>query len=274
MKRCTVENGCAGSISTTPLSKFSAILSTCLAAGFALLSPLSAVAAANSSPTSQNDQTVLVAAAADLAPLEAPLVQASGLKVRFVPGASGLLAQQIAEGAPYDIFLSADEKRVRDLTAAGRLVPASVRVYAYGRLGLWSKRDLVHTLNDLRDPRVLHIAIPNPVHAPYGVAARQALENQGLWSQVEPKIVYGENVRQAFQYADSGNADAVITAWTLLLGRGTPLPDAWHAPIRQAGAILKAAPHPAEARRFLDFLCGAAGQAILNQHGLTPGCKP
>jgi molybdate transport system substrate-binding protein len=274
MKHCTVDHGGAASISTRPLSKFSAVLSSSLAAGIILLLPISAACAANSSPASQEDQTILVAAAADLAPLESSLVRASGLKVRFVLGSSGLLARQISQGAPYDAFLSADEKLVRDLAAAGRLVPASVRVYAFGRLGLWSKRGYIHTLNDLRDRRVLHVAIPNPAHAPYGVAARQALESQGVWKDIEPKILYGENVRQAFEYADSGNADAVITAWTLLQGRGTLLPDTWHAPIRQAGAVLSGSPHPAEAGRFLDFLCGAAGQAILNEHGLTPGCKP
>ena len=93
-----------------------------------------------------------------------------------------------------------------------------------------------------------HLAIPNPEHAPYGVAAREALENRKLWKQIQPKIVYGENVSQALQFAESGNADAVITSWTLLKGRGILLPDSWHKPIRQAGAVVKSSQQPACSR--------------------------
>ena len=109
---------------------------------------------------------------------------------------------------------------------------------------------------------------PNPQFAPYGVAARAALESQGLWKEVEPKIVYGENVRQALQFAESGNVEAVITSWTLLNGKGTLLPAEWHSPIRQTGAVVKSSKQPDAARRFLKFLMSPEAQKILQDGGL------
>jgi molybdate transport system substrate-binding protein len=217
---------------------------------------------------------LLVAAAADLAPVEQPLAQAfqraTGTRIRFVLGASGMLSRQIEQGAPYDVYLSADEKLVADLAASGRLARDSVRTYACGRLGLWSKRRTFTGLYQLRDKTLLHIAIPNPVHAPYGAAAKRMLEDQGLWKELQPRIVYAENVRQALQFAESGNADAVVTAWSLLAGRGgLLLPEALHPAIRQGGGVVASTKHAAEARAFLDFLAGKEGRAILEAHGLT-----
>jgi len=216
-----------------------------------------------------------VAAAADLAPLERPLAdafqRASGIRVRFALGASGMLSRQVENGAPYDVFLSANEKFVKALAGSGRLASDSVILYAFGRLGLWSKTGWIKSLADLRDPRVRHIALANPVHAPYGAAAKQALEKEGIWGALQPRIVYGENVRQALQYAESGNAEAVITAWSLLCGRGgTLLPDSLHAPIRQAGGVVAASAHPRQARQFLAFLTGPHGRKILEANGLFP----
>jgi molybdate transport system substrate-binding protein len=219
--------------------------------------------------------TLLIAAAADLASVETPLLQAftrsSGIPARFVLGASGMLARQIEQGAPYDVFLSANESFVTELARAGKLAPDSVTVYASGRLGLWSKSGDVKALADLRKPAVLHVAMANPAHAPYGLAAKQALENQGLWKELERRVVYGENVRQALQFAESGNADAVLTAWTLLFDRGgILLPDAWHAPIRQACGMAQATRNPETARKFLRFLTSPEGRRILESRGLFP----
>jgi molybdate transport system substrate-binding protein len=215
---------------------------------------------------------LLVAAASDLAPLTQSLEQAydraTGGRVRFTLASSGSLARQIENGAPYDVFLSANDQYVTDLAREGHLDTATVVVYALGRIALWSPDGSVRSLEDLRKPGVKHLAIPNPEHAPYGVAARQALENRGLWKDVEPKIVYGENVRQALQFAESGNTEAVITSWTLLKDRGTLLPATMHAPIRQAGAVLKSSAQPAAARRFLGFLTGTEGRKILEDGGL------
>ena len=200
---------------------------------------------------------LLVAAAADLAPA-VELLRAGFPGVKFVLGSSGMLARQIENGAPFDVFLSANEQYVRDLAARGK-VRGDVVTYAFGRLGLAGVADL----EALRGVRL--IAMPNPLHAPYGVAARQALEKRNVWPVVEKKIVYGENVRQALQFYESRNADAVITSWTLLKGKGVQLPAAWHAPVRQAAGAVSAKP---EARAFLEYLRSAKVRAILVDCGL------
>lgn len=215
---------------------------------------------------------LIVAAASDLAPLSASLEKGfKAAHVKFTLASSGSLKQQIENGAPFDVFLSANDLYVDDLAKAGYVDSSTVIIYATGRLALWSRDGSVKSVEDLLKPAVKHLAIPNPEHAPYGVAAKQALENRKLWAQVQPKIVYGENVSQAFQFAESGNADAVITSWTLLKGRGgILLPDTWHQPIRQAGAVVKSSAQPAVAREFLKFLTSPEGRAIFESGGLTP----
>jgi molybdate transport system substrate-binding protein len=225
---------------------------------------------------------LLVAAASDLAPLAASIEKgyqnatrpATAQRVRFTFASSGSLAQQIKNGAPFDLFLSADARFVSDLTASGQLDAATVVTYATGRIALWSASGDVRSLADLRKPAVTHIAIANPEHAPYGAAARAALENQGLWRDIQSKLVYGENVRQALQFAESRNAEAVITSWTLLLGRGILLPASWHPAILQAGAVVKASPQSENARGFLRFLTSEAGRKILQAGGLFPAQQP
>jgi molybdate transport system substrate-binding protein len=213
-------------------------------------------------------EDLLIAAASDLAPLAPKLASAYQEKIRFTLASSGSLKQQIENGAPFDVFLSANEQYVKDLAAAGLVT--DVTVYAIGRIALWSPNGSVTSLAGLKNKSVTHLAIPNPQHAPYGVAARQALESQGVWKEVEPKIVYGENVRQALQFAESGNVEAVITSWTLLIGKGTLLPAEWHSPIRQTGAVLKSSAQAEAARRFLKFLMSPGTQKILNAGGLWP----
>jgi molybdate transport system substrate-binding protein len=187
-----------------------------------------------------------------------------GIQLRFTVGSSGMLARQIENGAPYDVYLSANEKFVTDLAARGMLLPGSVCVYTVGRLGLWSKDGKIRDLKQLTDPRVRHLAIPNPAHAPYGAAAKEALTRMGLWRALEGRLVYAENVRQAFEYASSGNAEAVITSWTMVFDRGGILIDsAWHAPLRQSGAVVSTSKQPRAAQRLLDFLVSARGQALL-----------
>ncbi|HEX5431725.1 MAG TPA: molybdate ABC transporter substrate-binding protein [Bryobacteraceae bacterium] len=217
---------------------------------------------------------LLVAAASDLAPMTDSLAAAAassvGVRVRFTLASSGSLARQIENGAPFDVYLSANKNYVSGLVKDGYLDPASVIVYAHGRIALWSKSGSVRSLEDLRKPDVKHIAIANPEHAPYGLAARQVLQRRGLWGEVQPKIVYGENVREALQYAESGNADAVITSWTLLVGRGILLPQSWYDPIEQTGGVVKASAQPQAAARFLKFLASPEGRKILTAGGLFP----
>ncbi len=224
---------------------------------------------------SASSQELLVGAASDLSPLETALRQSfeakSGVRMRFSFGSSGMLARQVRSGAPYDVYLSANEQFVKDLAKDGLLLPDTARAYATGRLGLWSASGRVRSVKDLAGPEVRHIAIPNPQHAPYGVAAEQLLRKAGLWEKVQGRLVLAENVRQAFEYARTGNADAVLTSWTLLFDKGgILLPDSQHAPIRQAGGVVKGAKNERAARAFLDFLGSGEGQGLLARYGLFP----
>ena len=189
---------------------------------------------------------------------------------RFSFGASGALAQQIANGAPYDLFLSANEAFVDQLAAARKILPDSVRVYALGQEGILWRDGKPHAISDLKEQWVRFVALANPKLAPYGLAAQQALEHENLWDSIRPKIVYGENVRQALQLFDSGNADVVLTSYSLLVGRSGAaiIPPDWHKPIRQKAGIVAASQNVEVARRFLAFLASPAGARVLAAHGL------
>ena len=190
----------------------------------------------------------------------------------FTFGASGSLAQQIEHGAPYDVYLSANQLFVKQLADSGRLAKDTVAVYANGRVALWSRSGQIRALADLLKPEVKRIAIANPAHAPYGVAARESLRSQGVWGRVEAKVVYGESVADALQFAQSGNADAAIVAYSQVLGKGgIALPAVWHAPIAQSGGVVAASKHGDEARKFMRFLAGGEGKAVLRKFGFdTP----
>ena len=140
---------------------------------------------------------------------------ATGITITPVVGASGQLAEQIRQGAPFDVFLSANIAYVRKLASEGHITADSVRVYAQGRLVLVVNRQsnvTVKALADLTGPEVKHIAIANPDVAPYGLAARQTLEKSGLWDSLKPKVVQAETVRQAMQFVQSGNAEVGLVA--------------------------------------------------------------
>ena len=209
---------------------------------------------------------LLVAAASDLASLEPDLRRLAGGAVRFSFGSSGMLARQVENGAPFDVFLSADGARARALSKAGALL--APRVYAVGRVALWSKSGAFRTLDDLRLRPYRHLAMANPAHAPYGRAARQALERSRLWSAVEPRVVLAENVRQAWQFAESGNAEVCLTAWSLVYARGGLLVDrALHEPIQQVGGVVARSSRRRRAEAFLSALTGEEGRRVLLASG-------
>src|SRR3954447_703777 len=175
-------------------------------------------------------KTVLVAAASDLSAVGPELKSAfckgaANCPVRLVNGSSAVLAQQIAQAAQFDLFLSANAAFVDKLASNGKILPVSVKPYAIGRLGVLWRDGKKHPLRELSTPAAKYIALPNPKLAPYGVAAQEALEYAGLWGMVQSKVVYGENVRQALQLVESGNADVVITSDSLLRGKDAdPIP--------------------------------------------------
>lgn len=254
--------------STSPLSDVSGLLSTFLAAFFVSFTLL---------PTPASSATLTVAAAADMSSAEHDLTDSfhkafPADSVRFSFAASGALAQQIANGAPYDLFLSANESFVDQLAVTQKILPDSVHVYAFGQLGILWRDAKPHHLNELTEKWVRFAAIANPRLAPYGAAAQQSLEHENLWDTVRTKIVFGENVRQALQMFDTGNADVVLTAYSLLVGRpgAAIIPDDWHKPIRQKVGIVAASQNLDAARHFLAFLASPSGARILSEHGLKP----
>jgi molybdate transport system substrate-binding protein len=224
--------------------------------------------------------TLLVSAAAsltfafqELGPL---FEQATAVHVLFNFASSGQLAQQIERGAPVDVFASANVGFIDLLDRQGLIIPDTRMPYAQGRLTLWTRTDSAWRptgLDDLTRPEVKRVAIANPAHAPYGVAAREALQTAGLWEQLSPKLVMGENVRQALQYAATGNVDAAITALSLSVqhaGRWIVLPANLHRPILQTVAVIKHTQHEPQARRFVAFLSSPQGQAVMRRYGFSP----
>jgi molybdate transport system substrate-binding protein len=220
-------------------------------------------------------QELIVAAAADISPLQSELERVirreTGLTPKFSFGSSGMLARQVRNGAPFDLYLSANELFVQELARDGHILGDSVTLYAEGRLGLWSNSRKLSSLQDLAASDIRAIAIPNPAHAPYGVAAEQALASAGVLAGVRLRLVLAENVRQAFEFAKTGNVDAVITSWTLLRDKGGVLvPDTLHRPLRQAAGVVKGSARPREARAVLAWLVSPEGQALLQRYGLFP----
>jgi molybdate transport system substrate-binding protein len=178
-----------------------------------------------------------------------------------------MLMQQIENGAPYDLFLSANAQYVDALVSSGKLNPGAV-AYAKGQLAILWRDGKTHTIKDLTNDSVKFIALANPKLAPYGAAAQDALEHEHLWQKLQPKIVYGENVRQALQLFDSGNADVVLTADSLVSERKPQLiPAEWHAPIVQKAGVVSSSQKQKEANLFLQFLLGPTAQAIFARHG-------
>jgi molybdate transport system substrate-binding protein len=221
----------------------------------------------------------VVSAAADLYPvLEelAPLLEKeTGLTLKTNIGSTGQLTEQIAAGARVDVFLAASTSAIDQLRQKDLLVPGSDRVYARGRLVMWTRsgdRVGVKTVQDLVGAQVSRISIANPDHAPYGRAAREALQSAGLWDQLQPKLVPAENVRQAFQFAESGNTDVGLVALSLVVfagGRYALVPEELHEPIDQALAIIAGSTHQSEAKQFIAYLTGEKGREILLRYGFV-----
>jgi molybdate transport system substrate-binding protein len=236
-------------------------------------------------PGLQARDPAIVAAASDLQFALAEAAEAyrriTGDAVKVSFGSSGNFYRQIRQGAPYDIYMSADESFVLDLAGDGLTLDRGA-LYAIGRIVIiapeGSPLEADSELNGLRaalaEGRIEKFAIPNPEHAPYGGRAEEALRHAGLWQALAAKLVLGENVSQAAQFATSGSTQGGIIAYSLALspklsarGRFALIPQAWHRPLRQRMVLLKQAGHGA--RAFYDFILGPAGRAILARHGFA-----
>ncbi|MFN3751670.1 MAG: molybdate ABC transporter substrate-binding protein [Thiobacillus sp.] len=230
-------------------------------------------------------EKLTIAAAADLKFAMAEIVKQYAAsrpddQVEVIYGSSGKFLTQIRNGAPFDMFFSADIDYPRQLQAQG-LTAGRVRPYAVGRIVLWSpKPDLANTpLKDLPRAPLRKLAIANPQHAPYGLRAMEALQHQGVWDAMKPKLVMGENIAHTAQFVDSGAADAGIVALALVLsptmqGKGawTLIPDAWHEPLEQGYVITRRAAVNPLAREFAEFMASGPARAIMRRYGFVlPG---
>ena len=220
-----------------------------------------------------------MAAASDLMPafeeIGRAFESAHKRKVVFVFGSTGMLTRQIENGAPVDLFAAAHVSYIDQLDQKGLIIPGTKTIYARGRITLWTPQESnlrLQGIADLARPEVTRVAIANPDHAPYGLAARQALETAGVWDRVRPKLVYGDNIRQVLQYAETGNVEVSIVALSLSVqsrGRWTLIPEELHKPIDQGLGIIKGTKNEQVARDFATFLNGPQGRAIMQKYGFT-----
>jgi molybdate transport system substrate-binding protein len=223
------------------------------------------------------ERPLLVLAASDLQLALPEIAHAfearTGIPVDLVLGSTGNLTTQIENGAPADVFLAADLSFVDRLERGGLVAEGSRRVYAVGRLALvWrAGAPAPADVAALASAAYRTVAIANPEHAPYGRAARQALETSEAWTAVRPRLVVGENVAQAMQFVRTGNADAGLVALGVAIGqREVPyrvVDAALHAPLRQGGAVIMESRRPADAAAFLEEVAGPAGQRVLGRYG-------
>src|SRR6267143_748286 len=243
------------------------------------------VLAALSSARPASGQEIAVAAAADLkfamGELAANFEKQTGNKVNVTYGSSGNFFSQIQNGAPFDLFLSADLEYAKKLEAGGQAEPGTLYNYAVGRIVIWmppgTKVDLnAQGMNALLDSAIRKIAIANPVHAPYGRSAVAALKKAGIYEKVEPKLVYGENISQAAQFVQSGNAQAGFIALSLAIspamkdsGEMWLIPAELHPPIEQAAVVVRNSQKKEAAKAFLEYIKSAAGKAVMDRYGFT-----
>jgi molybdate transport system substrate-binding protein len=225
-----------------------------------------------------------IAAASDLkfalTDLASAYEKQSGVKLNLTFGSSGNFFAQIQNGAPFDIFFSADSDYPRKLNEAGLVLPNSADSYAVGKLVLWSAPDSKLDLEksgwqSLLDPGVQKIAVANPAHAPYGRAALEALKNSGLYEKIKSKLVFGENISQAAQFVQSGNAQIGVLAASITSspafssGHAWKIPQDQYTPLLQSFVALKSSPNKNAALAFLAYVRAPASQSILEKYGFA-----
>ncbi len=256
-----------------PLRKFFPIILTMmLALGLSVAKPAHAA------------DELTVAAAADLTfafkDVAAKFQAQNGAAIKLSLGSSGNFFSQIQNGAPYDLFFSADISYAKKLEEGGLAEPGTLYEYAIGKIVLWvpaaSKLDVSKGLAVLTDPSIRKIAIANPEHAPYGRAAKAAMEKEGVYDQVKGKIVLGENISQTAQFVQSGNADIGIIALSLALaptmkdkGRYSEIPANDYPAIEQAAVVLKSSKKKELANKFIAFLKQPDTIEIMQRYGFV-----
>lgn len=239
---------------------------------FRSLAVVCMVVAAGCSPSERHDATV--AAASDtrdaFAEVAALVQRDSGYDVGFVFGSSGMLREQVLADAPYDVYVSANTAYVDELIAAGAAVGESRQAFAQGRLAIISAAGTTLPVSIADFAASLRIVIANPAHAPYGVAAREAMIASGVYDTLRNRVVFADNVADAVRIVDSGEADVGIVALALVVQREHTLVDRQlHAPIRQAAVLTQRGGANQAAKAFLVALSSPEGRAILQRYGFT-----
>jgi molybdate transport system substrate-binding protein len=230
------------------------------------------------SKISQNQATDLtIAAAANLTDAFAEIgprfTSKTGIKVVFSFGATADLAKQIENGAPFDVFASADSEHVEQLETKGLLTPGSRAIYARGWLVMWlppSSNLKADRIQDITAKSFERIAIAKPDVAPYGRATVESLQALGIWNEIECRVIYGQNVSQTKQYVSTGNAEVAFIPLALVKpgeGKYIEVSDELHRPIDQALGIVKESTKQTAARQFVDFLLSSEGRELLSQKG-------
>jgi molybdate transport system substrate-binding protein len=220
---------------------------------------------------------IRVAAASDLAKafedVGAAFEQKTGIKPNFNFGSSGLLAKQIEQGAPFYLFAAANKSFVDQVVKSGKCDEATAQLYSRGRLVLWSKSGAPAKLADIVDPKYKRIAIANPDHAPYGKAAKQALEKAGIYDQVKDRLVLGENISATMTYAKEGSVDAAFVALSLAIQTDaqlySPIELDLHDPLEQTLVVCGKGAEADAARQLADFIVSTDGRAIMERYGFS-----
>jgi molybdate transport system substrate-binding protein len=236
-------------------------------------------------PSAAQSEELTIAAASDLnfafKELVAEYEKTSGTHVKLSLGSSGNFFSQIQNGAPFDLYFSADIGYPKKLEESGFAVPGSVYRYAVGRIVLWAPARSPLAVEKLGmeallDPAIKRIAIANPKHAPYGRAAVAAMQHFKVHDRVKDKLVLGENISQTAQFVESGASDIGIIALSLALapvmkeaGKYWEIPAEAHPPLEQGAVILKSSKHQTEAKAFLEFLKGDRGREVMRQYGFV-----
>jgi molybdate transport system substrate-binding protein len=223
------------------------------------------------------EHKVRVAAAADLAraftELATEFKTRTGITLEMEFGSSGLLAKQIEQGAPFSMFAAANRDYVDQVTKAGRCDAASAHSYARGRIVVWTPKGVAApaSLDELADPRFRKIAIANPEHAPYGKAAKQALEKSGVWPKIADRIVLGDNIQATMLYAHDHNADAAIVALSLAVvddgGAFLAIDPTMHEPLDQAMVVCGTGDDAKAAQQFATFVASKEGREVMTRYG-------
>lgn len=243
-----------------------------------LLAGCSAQGRASGSAKKQSKQTEInVAAASDLTKsfrqISKQFEKQTGIKVKLVFAASGELEQQIENGAPYDVFAAANADYVNQLADKNMLVPGTKTVYAYGKIGIAAKQSShlsIRSLKDLTRPEVKKIAIANPETAPYGLAAKQALQKAGIWDEVKSKLVYAKNISDTLTYVKSGNTEAGIVSLSLAQGEKlaiASISSSLYNPLKQTAGVVKSSKKQEAAKKFVHYLAGKEAQNTMKKYG-------